>query len=52
MSDEYELQREKRDKVIGFKVTKSEFKKIEDYCKRKNTNISRLVRHVVMNEIK
>ena len=49
---DYALKPENRDKVVGFKVTASEHKELQEFCENKGISVSRFIRYVVMNAMK
>ena len=51
MAKDYELHPEKRKKLVNFKVSDTEFAKLEAHCKKLKVNVSVFIRHVVFNEI-
>ena len=51
MANEHKLHPEKRNKLVNFKVTDTEFKKLEAHCKKINVDASKFIRHVIFNEI-
>jgi len=41
------LHPEKRDKIVGFKMTQTEKDELETYCKKEKVDVSKFVRHCV-----
>jgi hypothetical protein len=49
MSRDYDLKLEKRDKLVGFKVTPTEHKELLEFCDNKGISVSRFIRYIVMD---